>query len=94
MADHEKLIPVWLVWESREGIDQIRAVDTTEELANNHKKCLQNSFNPDAKVWVEKTVLDHLFGWECLEMMNGRGQSPYNFSINSKNTIKEGRVNE
>jgi len=80
MADHKKLIPIWLVWESRDGIDQIRAIDTNAEIAEQHHKCLKNSFNEDAKVWVEKSVLDHLFGWECLEMMHGRGQSYFDFS--------------
>jgi hypothetical protein len=86
MIDPKKLTPIWLVWESRNGTDQIRAIDTTEERAEQHKKCLTNSFNPDAKVWVEKTVLDHLFGWACLEMMNGRGQSCYSFDSKESKT--------
>jgi hypothetical protein len=84
MADHEKLTPIWIVWESREGIDQVRAIDTTEDRAEQHKRCLTNFLNPDAKVWIEKSVLDHLFGWECLEMMNGRGQSCYSFDSSRK----------
>lgn len=76
-----KLVPIWIVWECREGVDQIRAIDTKEENARRHKLALKHeseTFSRDNKIWIEQTVLDHLYGWEMLQMvLHGKGQRDY-----------------
>lgn len=77
-AVSRKLVPIWIVWESRtDEEDQIRAIDTTEEKAKRHKLMVvheADTFGRKGKVWIEQTVLDHLYGWEMLQMIHGKGQ--------------------
>jgi len=76
-----KLVPIWIVWESREGSEQIRSIDTTERIAKHHKIMLKNEsecLDHKSRIWIEKAVLDHLFGWEMLqELLRGKGQEDY-----------------
>lgn len=78
-----ELVPIWLVWEFRnkDQMAQLRAIDTREDFAKGHKKALQSEaecFGRKSMVWIERTFLDHLFGWESLQsLLRGKGQQDY-----------------
>ena len=65
-------VPCWIVWvlETNGPHPQVRAIDTTFETAEYHRKLIDHNahaedgdchFRNVIRVWVEPSLLDHLF---------------------------------
>lgn len=73
----ERYLTIWLVWALDEhGNTTLHAITTTNSAANYYRKLLKEETKIGLlnfrfiKVWVEKAVTNHLFGYEGIEAGN------------------------
>lgn len=64
---------IWLVWSMSEtGIVSLRGIFTEQRFANVYRKYLKDS--PQlVRVWIEKTITNHLYGESFFEGIYGNG---------------------